>query len=173
MSDDKNKQTLTQWQETVYTLAKSKGWWDGKDEEELDAERELAVIAMLHVALSHTLERVRKGKLGQLPGWDDDPRVGLHRAQLAKLAPRQVAMLAKLALIHSEVTEAVEAVLEGDEQIRIGENGKPEGVAIEVADAIIRGFDFCGGYGFDVSEAIAKKHAYNTQRSHKHGGKLA
>ena len=48
---------------------------------------------------------------------------------------------------------------------------KPEGEAIELADAVIRIFDYCAYRGIDLEEAIALKHNYNKSRSKRHGGK--
>jgi len=45
------------------------------------------------------------------------------------------------------------------------------GVAIELADCIIRILDYCGAKGIDIDDAIKQKHEYNKTRSYKHGGK--
>lgn len=50
---------------------------------------------------------------------------------------------------------------------------KPEGVPIELADAIIRMMDFCGENNIDIEYAVRLKMAYNKTRSYRHGGKLA
>lgn len=50
---------------------------------------------------------------------------------------------------------------------------KPEGVPIELADAIIRMFDMCGFYKIDIEAAILEKMRYNDKRSYRHGGKRA
>ena len=48
---------------------------------------------------------------------------------------------------------------------------KPEGIAIELADCIIRILDYCGKEGIDIEEAVRIKHEYNKTRPHRHGGK--
>lgn len=87
----------------------------------------------------------------------------------------------KLLLIHSEVTEAAEALrdgklemyTEGGEFINAADSSlcKPEGMVIELADTIIRIMDLCEALGLDLEEAMRRKMAYNNQRSHKHGGR--
>lgn len=46
---------------------------------------------------------------------------------------------------------------------------KPEGVAVELADAVIRIADLCGHLGIDLDAVIAEKMAYNAGRPYKHG----
>jgi NTP pyrophosphatase (non-canonical NTP hydrolase) len=77
----------------------------------------------------------------------------------------------KLALIHSEVSEALEAFRSDDMAARVGENGKPEGFAVELADVVIRCFDLAGALGINLEAAIHVKHEYNCTRPHRHGGK--
>ena len=51
-----------------------------------------------------------------------------------------------------------------------GDHGfQPLLLAIELADLVIRAFDFAGKHGIDLEAAIARKHAYNTTRPRKHG----
>ncbi|MFT4415303.1 MazG nucleotide pyrophosphohydrolase domain-containing protein [Fredinandcohnia humi] len=66
-----------------------------------------------------------------------------------------------LALIHSEVSEALEADRKGD----------TENFAEELADVCIRIFDLCGSKGIDLENTILKKMEYNKTRPFKHGGK--
>lgn len=48
---------------------------------------------------------------------------------------------------------------------------KPEGVAVELADCLLRILDYCGYAGIDIEEALRLKHEYNKTRSYRHGGK--
>jgi predicted HAD superfamily Cof-like phosphohydrolase len=72
------------------------------------------------------------------------------------------------ALIHTEISEAVEA-----DRIKAPlvyyKYGKPEGVAVELVDCVIRIFDYLAHEGVDIEEVIAQKHAYNLTREYKHG----
>lgn len=74
-----------------------------------------------------------------------------------------------LALIHSEVSEALEALRHGnppDDKIPAF-----SGVEAELADVIIRIMDISKARGWCVANAIVAKIAFNETRSHKHGGK--
>lgn len=46
---------------------------------------------------------------------------------------------------------------------------KPEGIAVEVIDALIRILDWCGKVGIDVERLVREKHEYNKTRAYKHG----
>lgn len=80
----------------------------------------------------------------------------------------------KLALIHGEVSEALECYRDPAEfEDYISASGKPEGFGFELADAIIRILDLAGFLGLDMENLVLEKHAYNKSRSYRHGGKLA
>jgi NTP pyrophosphatase (non-canonical NTP hydrolase) len=118
--------------------------------------------------------------------WDDciDPDWGTHYVSHQRIA-------VALALIHSEVSEALEEVRDDHLQTywvrksmedrifsetaekaeAIAAGYKPEGLPIELADVIIRVLDLCGALEIDIEQAIEDKVAYNTTRTHRHGGR--
>lgn len=101
-------------------------------------------------------------------------RIARHEVEDAATGGPALAeqVLARLALVHSEVSEACEAV-RSDSYTTYLENGKPEGVAVELADAIIRIMDVCEALGLDLEAAIEAKLNYNATRPHRHGGRSA
>jgi len=50
-------------------------------------------------------------------------------------------------------------------------NVKPEGWAVEIADAVIRALDYCEQQGVDLENVIQIKKEYNKTRPARHGGK--
>lgn len=77
----------------------------------------------------------------------------------------------KLALVHSEISEAIEAYRERGLAGWQGDGGKPEGVPTELADAVIRIADLCGALGIDLEDAVTRKMAHNSTRPWRHGNK--
>lgn len=124
--------------------------------------------------------------------WDHDCQLGSY--ELGQRNFGEVMML-----IASEVSEAFEAFRDGDDQNKISYKhtvdyetqiltdtpvfqdgnmtepslGKPEGITAELADVLIRVFDYAGAYGIPLAEAVIRKHFYNFTRPYRHGGKLA
>lgn len=77
----------------------------------------------------------------------------------------------KLALIHSEVSEALEAARKGmPASEKIPDIGNFEE---ELADAVIRCMDLARRMELDLGRAIVKKVAFNSTRPYMHGGKKA
>lgn len=105
-----------------------------------------------------------------------------------------------VALCHSELSEALEEYRNGKPMLYCAECGdfrcngrngemsceecyairaeaakvphKPEGVAVEMIDCVIRILDWCGKEGIDVEKILKIKHEYNKTRPYRHGGKV-
>lgn len=94
--------------------------------------------------------------------WDDAPEYEI-------LLPQYLA--AKIALIHSEASEALEELRKKTvlTQVFLTPEGKPEGFASELADIIIRVADLAGYLGIDLDNVVADKMAYNATRKMRHG----
>ena len=89
-------------------------------------------------------------------GWRDRPR----------------SFAEEIAMFHSEISEALEAYrLDGEMRTYVGFEGKPEGVPVELADAIIRIAEACEHHGMDLAGAIEAKMQYNRTRPYRNGGK--
>lgn len=146
-------------------------------------------------ALHHLQNEIGEGNKQR--GFHDEGDWLRHRVDGG--APRDDANLrnyyiTKLALVMSEGAEAIEELRNGhavdetyysggvgygtdDDLIETeaidanGDRRKPEGVPSEIADIVIRCFDFADEAGFSLGEIIFEKLAYNATRGRMHGGK--
>ena len=75
-----------------------------------------------------------------------------------------------IALCHSELSEALEAY-RNREPLVWDNDGKPDGIAVEMIDCVIRVFDYLSHIGVDIEKIMTEKHEFNKSRPYKHGGK--
>lgn len=91
---------------------------------------------------------------------DKDLKEEFSKDEIKRLQAEKNDFLAtRLALIHSEVSEALEALRKGD----------MENFAEELADIVIRVADTAGGLDIDLEGEIIKKMEKNKKRGYKHG----
>lgn len=77
----------------------------------------------------------------------------------------------KLCLVHSEMSESMEAARKGLMDDKLPHR---KGIEVELADAVIRILDLCGALELDLAGAIAEKLEFNSKRlDHKVENRLA
>jgi NTP pyrophosphatase (non-canonical NTP hydrolase) len=137
---------LNQIRDEIHKNAVDHGWWD---EERSFGE----IIALCHSELSEALEEYRNGRpLIWHACIPTDPIAGCRNMVHCNSKMSRIGCIKPAA----------------DCQYK---DKKPEGIAIELADCIIRILDYCGKEGIDIEEAIRLKHEYNKTRTYRHGNK--
>jgi len=99
----------------------------------------------------------------QSQAWSTAEAKGFHEG-LQHLPPREAALV-RLALIHTEVSEATQEVKRhglANELIR-------KKIACELADVLIRCADLAETIGVDLEEAVLTVLEYNTKRPYRYG----
>ena len=102
--------------------------------------------------------------LAKEAGWWTDQATGKPLLEAAGRWKNYV-ISGKLALVHSEVSEA----LEGERKDQMDDKlPHRKMVEVELADALIRICDLAGAMGMDLGGAVAEKLAYNVHREDHH-----
>jgi NTP pyrophosphatase (non-canonical NTP hydrolase) len=78
----------------------------------------------------------------------------------------------KIALMHSELSELLEAYRKSNPPCDKKTSEPLTSMEEEVADLFIRLADFCGRYAIDLGKVVFIKHEYNIGRPYKHGSKV-
>lgn len=128
--------------------AKASGWWS-KEASELE-------IHMLIVSeVAEATEEVRNKRPSDYV--DLGNRAGVRTEYVHPFLP--VAKARAATHIHPDILNEILAL-------------KPEGEAVELADAVIRVMGYFAKNGWDLEDTILRKLAYNATRGHRHGGKV-
>ena len=105
-------------------------------------------------------------------GWWTDLTSGTNLVEEARKGTRlgKAIVAEKLCLIHSEVSEAMEASRKNLMDDKLTHR---KGVEVELADAVIRILDLCGALELDLDGAITEKLIFNlTRPDHKIANRL-
>ncbi len=129
----------------IHENAVNHGWWD-------EPRRFPEIAALIHSEISEALEEYRDGKPMMYCG---------SQSKECEIAP----FTGKIEINGKEYNSPCPACE--------SENRKPERLAVELADAIIRILDYTASEGIDIEAVIIAKHAYNKTRPYRHGGKKA
>ena len=78
-----------------------------------------------------------------------------------------------LMLMGSEIFEAFEEYRDDGKPAFYMKDGKPEGIAIEIIDVVVRIMDWFGHEDLDFEKLLKLKMQFNEDRPFRHGGKKA
>lgn len=132
----------------IHQTAVEHGFWD---EERNFGE----MLALMHSELSEALEEHRDGKPVHYYSYHHGPAVHMPTMHF----------LNGIAYWDPEFRVEVKE----EDLVKYGATRKPEGVAVELADCLIRILDTMASLGVNIDEVVREKMAYNDTRSHKHG----
>lgn len=137
---------LKKFMEEVHQVSKERGWWDKPHKTDLEC------VALMVSELAEVMEELRL----------DPPQPPIY--QITNLRDLDPCCQNKDVIVTPEGTNKF--------NIPWFNSSKPEGVAVELADCILRIFDFAEFHGLPLIQALQLKNAYNQTRPYKHGKKL-
>lgn len=127
----------------IHDNAVAHGWWE-------DERSVPEIIALCHSELSEALEEYR----------DNRPMKWYACGESVDGHP-------------CEAKDKFDCFNYGNEDTCRYRDPKPEGIAAELCDCVIRIFDFLAKENIDIEALLIEKHEYNKTRPYKHGGKRA
>jgi NTP pyrophosphatase (non-canonical NTP hydrolase) len=172
--------SLNELRDAVHETARAKGWWDGREGEEVTVngagigvwaldQRSFAELLMLVVSeCAEALEDWRNGYEVDKPRWQVTSRT--PEAPTANLEAHGQEMRLRFPDGHKQFIDLNRA-LDREALRDEGWYTKPIGIPSELADIIIRVLDICGAYGVDIDAAVESKMEFNETREVRHGGK--
>lgn len=156
MAENQVKSGLNTLAAKIHETARDHGFWD--------KERNFGeMIALMHSELSEALEAHREGNPPRYYKITHSPAVHVPYP-----AGSEVYYVRKDGQASWDVEG--QRIVDWDALHRAGVvNRKPEGVAVELADCLIRILDAMQSLGVDIDEIVQEKMEYNDGRAHKHG----
>lgn len=137
----------------VHGWAVLKGWWEGGVEKRSFGDQ----MANFHGELSEAWEEYRKYGMDKEKFFYANPDDSLCLPIPEELREEYVGVPCTTVNFNTSVPTM----------------RKPEGIAAELADLVIRIVDTCGAYDIDLADAIIVKMKYNQLRGYRHGNKKA
>jgi NTP pyrophosphatase (non-canonical NTP hydrolase) len=136
-------------------------FWSDVDEQRRECPKRVDQIRKIFAGLDVATKRCHAANVSA--GWWNDLQTG--ESLIGKRNKGELLML-----IVSEISEAMEGERKGLQDDKLPHRPAAE---VELADALIRIFDYAGAHGYDVAGALIEKMEYNARRAdHKRENRL-